>query len=774
MKRIFRDKTVALSVLLTASLAVAPLDVRAQTLATDDAPAISMESIAADVESVETAETPELVLPAESEIVVATTETASADAETAESAAETPFVAPISYDAYCRLVAGNARYVKKSSTAANELPAVPLAANANDKTGPIATLVYAADMPTRPDVLTQTTENDVYLSSLAAGVVSSDDLPAIEYGVLNLQTPLLVVVGHFPSRDVANIVRQYDSLAKRAQAEADRLAKSANRGASQKTVAKNLQTYNLVGPAIARAREAYPDLKGAELANVVSEALVWQSLETILIKSVVVQDLIRADKLDVIGAIADDATGQIYWLGRHPTQDEFLKPASEETIANARRLETAATLDAAQAETAEFVLPEPLGDAQIQEYAELYESNGYYVDPIATYYSVPVYYAPSWELFAPRAWTYRPGYGVWAPPFTPWPYYDPWAPPGVVAPQTRLAFWSGGASFYIGFNYGDVYRYVGPEFRPLNPHWATEIYLHPTFTALDSIYISLFGDARPPLPPPPPKPLPPRGPRPGYRPGHFPPGFVSPGADAPWRPHRPGGAPAPGRPRPGYVPGALGPGLTPPGYRPGALGPGLTPPGYRPGAPGARPDPFRPGGVRPENPRPGTVRPGIVRPDNPRPGIVRPDNPRPGIVRPDAPRPENPGRPGIGRPENPGANRPGIGRPENPGANRPGISRPENPGANRPGVGRPENPGTNRPGIGRPENPGANRPGVGRPENPGANRPGIGRPENPGANRPGIGRPNNPGANRPGAGARPNPGANRPNPGRPGGDRPGR
>lgn len=705
MKRKFRDKTVALSVLLTASLAAAPLAVNAQTLATDDAPAISMESIAGESEFVETSE---LVLPAdESELVFATSEVeTTADAE---NAAESTFVAPISYDAYCRLVAGNARYVKKSSTAANELPAVPLAANANGETGPLATLVYAADMPTRPDVLTQTTENDVYLAELAASVVSSDDLPAIEYGVLNLQTPLLVVVGHFPSRDVANIVRKYDSLAKRAEAEAAKLAKSRTRSSRQTTVPKDLQTYNLVGPAIARAREAYPDLKGAELANVVSEALVWQSLETILIKSVVVQDLIRADRLDVIGAIADDATGQIYWLGRHPTQDEFLKPASEETIANARRLETAATLDAAQADATEFVLPDPLDDAQIQEYAELYENNAYYVDPVATYYSVPVYYAPSWELFAARSWTYRPGYGVWAPPFTPWPYYDPWAPPGVVAPHTRLAFWSGGANFYIGFNYGDVFRYVGPDFRPRHPRWGAEIYLRPTFTALDAIYVSLFADARPPLPPAP------IGPRPGYRPGHYPPGFISPGADAPWRP-RPGGAPAPGRPRPGYVPGALGPGLTPPGYRPGALGPGLTPPGYRPGAPGDRPNPFRPGGDRPDNPRPGTVRPGIVHPDNPRPGIVRPDNPRPGIVRP-----ENPGRPE---------------------AERPGIVRPENPGR----------PGAERPGIGRPENPGR----------PGGNRPGIARPN-----------PGRAGNDRPGAG-RPNPGANRPGPGRPGGDRPGR
>ena len=111
-------------------------------------------------------------------------------------------------EAYRQLVAGNARYLKEDSIEARNLPKPTFQGTQY----PIATILYSLDMPVLPTTLTQTTDRDVYLTGVKAGAVSSDDFAAIEYGLLNLQTPLLVIIGHYPSRDVSSLIRQYDAL----------------------------------------------------------------------------------------------------------------------------------------------------------------------------------------------------------------------------------------------------------------------------------------------------------------------------------------------------------------------------------------------------------------------------------------------------------------------------------------------------------------------------------------------------------------------------------
>ncbi|MBP3558470.1 MAG: hypothetical protein J6K20_12335, partial [Thermoguttaceae bacterium] len=437
-----------------------------------------------------TADLPALALPDSSETLVA---------ETADAA--------ITPDAALRqLIAGNARYLKSASDAANALPRL---SNAADRL-PIATILYASDMPVKPDALTQTTDRDVYLTPIQAGAVSSDDLAAVEYGVLNLQTPLLLVVGHYPSRDVSNLVRNFDALEKRAQAEAAKVSAD-QRLAIDADVPDDLKLYNLVGPAVARAREAYPDLQGYDLANVVSEALVWQSLETILLKSAVVQDLTRAGRLDVVAALADDKTGRLHWLGQHPLQEEFVKPLPEEYVLDD---ETAVASDDGTVILTEDALAEPLDSAAIQIYVERYENNAYYADYVDEYYRVPVYYEPSWELFDARAWTYRPWSGVWVDSFVPWPHYHPWGPPPGVAPGFGFSFVDGHLNFFIGFNRRpDGPRYLDPRFRPRDPWWGADVFLDPSRRPRDPIFDLIFGGRRRDI-----QPLP-FDKRPGYRPG---------------------------------------------------------------------------------------------------------------------------------------------------------------------------------------------------------------------------------------------------------------
>ena len=524
-------------------------------------------------------------------------------------------------EAYRQLVAGNARYLKEDSDAARTLPRTSTEHNRF----PIATVVYSADMPVKPTALTQMSDHDVYLNVVESGVVSTDDLSAVEYGLINLQTPLLVVMGHYPSRTVSSLIRDFDALEARAEKESAK-ATASGPNATGATPAQ-MKLYNLIGPAISRSREAYPDLEGYDLTNVVSEALVWQSLETILMKSTVAQDLIKAGKLNLIAAIADDKTGKIYWLGSHPLQEEFLKPTPE-NIQN--KTETVSVLTEAD-------YTEPLDDTTVQEYITTYENEPYYEDVVTEYYTQPVYYRPSWELFSPRAWVYRPWYGVWYTRFRPWPYWSPWGVP-YGGSGLGVSIWDGRISFFIGFN-----RHIGPpiyydpHFRPRDPWWGSDYFFDIAVRHHDIVFDLIIGGHRHDIP---------FGPHPwgpGHGPGHGP------------GPHFPGGY-HPGAARPGVVIG-IGNinininrhGPREPGRPGGPVGPGVGGPAGRPGA-----NPGRPG--RPDA-NPG--RP-AGRPDaNPGRPAGRPDaNPGSTAGRPDA----NSGRP-AGRPGgNPGgsAERPSV------------------------------------------------------------------------------------------------------------------
>ncbi len=569
-------------------------------------------------------------------------------------------------EAYRQLVAGNARYLREDSADARILPR---------RTGdaakfPIATVVYSSDMPTRPTTLTQTTTQDLFLTTAEFGAVAAQDLTAIEYGLVNLQTPLLVVMGHYPSRAVSDMIREYDRLRLAAQAESAKLAQAGVSTLPQREATSQMKRYNLIGPAIARAKEAYPDLSGYDLANVVSEALVWQSLETILMKSTVAQDLVRAGRLNVIAAIVDDQTGKIYWLGAHPLQDEFLKPAPD-------GLEAPQATDSISTES-DF--PEALDDTTIQSYVTQYESNPYYNEVVYQYYTDPIYYQPSWELFSRRAWRYRPWCGVWVTRFAPWPYWYPWTPPRRAFDGWGVCYWDGALNFYIGYNrYAGAPIYYDPQFRPIDPYWASDYYFLLDRRVHDPVFDLIVAGRRAELPPPPP---PVFRHAPGYHPGVVRPGVgislslggikFGFGASSP-RPddrHGPGGPIGHDSPRPDWQAGRPGSSMRPGEYpRHGdvrTLEPGRSG--------GARPiDPMRPGGgVRPVDP----IRPGGVNPIDParRGGGVRPPTPNvPGASRPEF-TPDG-GRTGGGvRPPTP--NVPGTGRPNfTPGAGRSGGVR---------------------------------------------------------------------------------------------------
>ena len=161
------------------------------------------EAVTADSEDFFALETDEKDDAAESEkteTVVAETsaaETADGEEENAEPAeegetvtAEKPQPKPEIDAALRQLAAGNARYTGQSTDAAKTISRP----EADDESFPIASVFYASDVSPDPDVLLDLPKKILYTVPIRAGVFTSEELDDLEYGIVNLQTPVAVVL----------------------------------------------------------------------------------------------------------------------------------------------------------------------------------------------------------------------------------------------------------------------------------------------------------------------------------------------------------------------------------------------------------------------------------------------------------------------------------------------------------------------------------------------------------------------------------------------------
>ena len=498
------------------------------------------------------------------------------------------------------LAAGNAEVIGDAAEA-DDLPVL----STDDDRFPAVTVLYS-DGASLPTDIFGLDEGDVYQVPLRAGVCTAEEMDDFEYGIVNLRTPLAVILTDYPNPDVRYMVENYDRLKGIAERQLAAAKKNPPKTfTNNRPVDDDVLLYTLVGPAVARAKAANPDMSDDDMITVVSEAIAWQSVETILSESDAACDLIRNKQLKLVAAMVDNVSGRVHWLGEHPLQKEFLKEIPKDV--KAKREKSTVIV--------ESEVTDPLPEERIVEYiegSEMADGGCTCCQYIAPYYMTIDPYVPCWRLFYPRCWYYRPWYGCGVTWFVPYPYFDPWYYGyGPYVPYWNRPWYGFHLGFAVGFGIG---LHIGYDFRPWYRHWDRPWYRHPWSHRgwdhggyHDRIYR-----------------MPHHGPAPGHRGG--PGGYGRP--DGPGR--YPGVGPSKGPSRNIILPGkgpsgpSTGPGKGPggpgvdPGKRPGGpgFGPGKRPddPGKRPGGPGFGP------GKRPSDPgkRPGG--PGFdpgKRPDDP-------------------------------------------------------------------------------------------------------------------------------------------------------------
>jgi len=188
------------------------------------------------------------------------------------------------------LMEGNLRFVKGTSVYPNQTShqRKVLALRGQN---PFATVVTASDSRVDPVLIFDRGLGDLFTIRLAGNVAGSDTLASVEYSMLALETPLLVVMGHTCSTLI--------------------------KAAIDKVELKGhlVQLMGKLEPAIKMTRVFYPSLKGGELADKVAETNVRQVMREILGQCPAILAKVRSGKAQVMGAIYDTDTGTVRWLG---------------------------------------------------------------------------------------------------------------------------------------------------------------------------------------------------------------------------------------------------------------------------------------------------------------------------------------------------------------------------------------------------------------------------------------------------------------------------
>ena len=213
------------------------------------------------------------------------------------------FAAVAPAEAQQRLAAGQARFTAGTATHPHQDAARRVEVSQSQT--PFATILTCADSRVAPELLFDQGVGDLFVVRVAGNVAKPDEIGSVEYGTGHLGAQLLVVLGHSSCGAVKAVLESAEV-----------------HGSIPQLVAP-------IVPAVEKTKAAHPGLPGAQLLAKAVEANVWQSIDDLLAQSATLRDLVKAGKLQVVGAVYDLATGTVAFKGEHPEQARLLNPAGD-------------------------------------------------------------------------------------------------------------------------------------------------------------------------------------------------------------------------------------------------------------------------------------------------------------------------------------------------------------------------------------------------------------------------------------------------------------
>ncbi|WP_320040448.1 carbonic anhydrase [uncultured Desulfobacter sp.] len=190
-----------------------------------------------------------------------------------------------------------------------------------------ATILASSDSRVPVEAIFDAGIMDTFVIRVPGNVCNTDQVTAIEYGLDQVRTPVIVVLGNTQCAAVTAVTRAVNG-------QGDIPPMLAN-----------------IEPAVKKAMEKYPQAKGDQIIPLAIEENIYISIRDLFMKSPATCELVNAGKIKVVGAIYDVSDGRVYWL-EDETVDSILQKV-EGKVDDTQVSDAPATSDEAAAEDQE-------------------------------------------------------------------------------------------------------------------------------------------------------------------------------------------------------------------------------------------------------------------------------------------------------------------------------------------------------------------------------------------------------------------------------------
>jgi carbonic anhydrase len=202
-----------------------------------------------------------------------------------------------------RLEEGNGRFLRGESLHPHaDKQRLILAGTENQGNHAFATIITCSDSRVPVEMIFDSGIMDLFVIRVAGNVCDVDEAGTIEYGLLHVHTPLLVVLGHTQCGAVTAVCEEL-------------------RGHHEDLGPNITSLVDNILPAAQTVLKLQPNLEARNLIEKVIEENVFQGIRDLYQCSPPTRDLVQSGKVRVVGGLYDVGTGEVKWLDRdRPTQ----------------------------------------------------------------------------------------------------------------------------------------------------------------------------------------------------------------------------------------------------------------------------------------------------------------------------------------------------------------------------------------------------------------------------------------------------------------------
>ncbi len=208
-------------------------------------------------------------------------------------------------DALALLKAGNQRFSTGTNLNPNIGPERLVQAGKVDQADyAYATVLACSDSRVPVSRIFDAGVMDIFTVRVAGNVCTPGVLGSLEYGVLHVRTPVLVVLGHSQCGAVTAALSQYQGHGH--------------------ALERNIPTLlNLIMPAVKRVMARSPGLPRAQAVEAGVVQNVWQAVHDCLLYSPAIRQAVRDNMVLIKGAVYGVGTGEVRWLPQTGVDDQL-------------------------------------------------------------------------------------------------------------------------------------------------------------------------------------------------------------------------------------------------------------------------------------------------------------------------------------------------------------------------------------------------------------------------------------------------------------------